>query len=141
MVLWPNFGHCTTTINVWERIGEKHLAHLVGEGACQPDVCNCSVLLIIMFLWFLLASYIVYSIYLCILSFSCCFCESVYLAAWLLHNSKWPVTQYPIPAITILCRMRYSRHKRSWISYSCHNESPRTTFSCHKRSCFAISPQ
>ena len=24
MVLWPNFGHCTTTINVWERIGEKH---------------------------------------------------------------------------------------------------------------------
>ena len=38
MVLWPNFGHCTTTINVWERIGEKHLAQLVGEGACQPDV-------------------------------------------------------------------------------------------------------
>ena len=25
VVLWPNFGHCTTvtTINVWERIGEK----------------------------------------------------------------------------------------------------------------------
>ena len=40
VVLWPNFGHCTTvtvTINVWERIGEKHLAQLVGEGACQPD--------------------------------------------------------------------------------------------------------
>ena len=38
VVLWPNFGHCTTTINVWERIGDKHLAHLVGEGACQPDI-------------------------------------------------------------------------------------------------------
>ena len=40
MVLWPNLGHCTTTvtINVWERIGEKHLAQLVGEGACQPDI-------------------------------------------------------------------------------------------------------
>ena len=40
VVLWPNFGHCTTvtTINVWERIGEKHLAQLVGEGACQPDI-------------------------------------------------------------------------------------------------------
>ena len=37
-VLWPNFGHCTTTIIVWERIGEKHLAQLVGEGACQPDI-------------------------------------------------------------------------------------------------------
>ena len=34
----PIFGHCTTTINVWERIGEKHLAQLVGEGACQPDI-------------------------------------------------------------------------------------------------------
>ena len=33
-----DFGHCTTTINVWERIGEKHLAQLVGEGACQPDI-------------------------------------------------------------------------------------------------------
>ena len=32
------FGHCTTTINVWERIGEKHLAQLVGKGACQPDI-------------------------------------------------------------------------------------------------------
>ena len=32
------FGHCTTTINVWERIGEKHLAQLVGEGTCQPDI-------------------------------------------------------------------------------------------------------
>ena len=32
------FCHCTTTINVWERIGEKHLAQLVGEGACQPDI-------------------------------------------------------------------------------------------------------
>ena len=51
------------------------------------------------------------------------------------------VTQYPIPAITVPGRMRYSRHKRSGISYGCHNvnESPRTTFSCHKRSCFAIS--
>ena len=48
------------------------------------------------------------------------------------------VTQYPIPAITVPGRMRYSRHKRSGISYGCHNESPRT-FSCHKRSCFAIS--
>ena len=38
MVLWPNFGHCTTTINVWERMGEKHLAQLMGEGACQPDI-------------------------------------------------------------------------------------------------------
>ena len=40
LVLWPNSGHCTTTvtINVWERIGEKHLAQLVGEGACQPDI-------------------------------------------------------------------------------------------------------
>ena len=38
VVLWPNFGHCTTKINVWERIGEKHLAQLVGEGACQPDI-------------------------------------------------------------------------------------------------------
>ena len=27
-----------TTVNVWERIGEKHLAQLVGEGACQPDI-------------------------------------------------------------------------------------------------------
>ena len=27
-----------TTINVWERIGEKHLAQLMGEGACQPDI-------------------------------------------------------------------------------------------------------
>ena len=35
--------------------------------------------------------------------------------------------------------MRYSRHKRSGISYGCHNESPRTTCSCHKRSCFATS--
>ena len=38
VVLWPNFGHCTTTINVWERMGEKHLAQLIGEGACQPDI-------------------------------------------------------------------------------------------------------
>ena len=37
--LWPIFGHCTTTtINVWKRIVEKHLAQLVGEGACQPDI-------------------------------------------------------------------------------------------------------
>ena len=27
-----------TTINVWERIGVKHLAQLVGEEACQPDI-------------------------------------------------------------------------------------------------------
>ena len=26
------------TINVWERIGEKHLAQLMGEGTCQPDI-------------------------------------------------------------------------------------------------------
>ena len=32
---WP-LHH--TTINVWERIREKHLAQLVGEGACQPDI-------------------------------------------------------------------------------------------------------
>ena len=30
--------YCITTINVWERIGKKHLAQLVGEGACQPDI-------------------------------------------------------------------------------------------------------
>ena len=23
---------------IWEGIGEKHLAQLVGEGACQPDI-------------------------------------------------------------------------------------------------------
>ena len=38
VVLWPNFGHCTTTINVWERIGEKHLAQLVGEGTCRANI-------------------------------------------------------------------------------------------------------
>ena len=27
-----------TTINVWERIGEKHFAQLMGEGAFQPDI-------------------------------------------------------------------------------------------------------
>ena len=27
-----------TTINVWERMGDKHLAQLVGEGACQSDI-------------------------------------------------------------------------------------------------------
>ena len=34
------FFTCMTTlsINVWERIGEKHLAQLVGERACQPDI-------------------------------------------------------------------------------------------------------
>ena len=26
------------TINVWDRIGEKHLAQLMGEGVCQPDI-------------------------------------------------------------------------------------------------------
>ena len=25
-------------VNVWERIGVKHLAQLVGEEACQPDI-------------------------------------------------------------------------------------------------------
>ena len=34
-VLWPNFGHCITTVNVWERIGEKntlcHLAYSMWE--------------------------------------------------------------------------------------------------------------
>ena len=34
---WSHFGHSTRK-NVWERIGEKHLAQLVGEGACQPDI-------------------------------------------------------------------------------------------------------
>ena len=24
--------------HVWDRIGGKHLAQLVGEGACQPDI-------------------------------------------------------------------------------------------------------
>ena len=35
-----NFCHCTTTvtINVWEKIGKKQLAQLVGEGVCQPDI-------------------------------------------------------------------------------------------------------
>ena len=28
----------TVTINVWERIGKKHLAQLVVEGVCQPDI-------------------------------------------------------------------------------------------------------
>ena len=36
VVLWPKFGYSTTvTVNVWEKIGEKHLAplvYLVGEG-------------------------------------------------------------------------------------------------------------
>ena len=27
-----------TIINVWERIGEKHLAQLVGKEACKPDI-------------------------------------------------------------------------------------------------------
>ena len=31
---WPLHHHK----NVWERIEEKHLAQLVGEGACQPDI-------------------------------------------------------------------------------------------------------
>ena len=31
---WPlhHYNH------VWERIGEEHLAQLMGEGACQPDI-------------------------------------------------------------------------------------------------------
>ena len=32
---WP-LHH--SDFNVWERIGEKHLGQLVGEGACQPDI-------------------------------------------------------------------------------------------------------
>ena len=32
---WP-LHH--SIINVWERMGEKHLAQLVGERACQPDI-------------------------------------------------------------------------------------------------------
>ena len=43
------------------------------------------------------------------------------------------------PIFSTISRMRYSRHKRSGISYGCHNESLRTTFSCHKRSCLATS--
>ena len=27
--IWPNFGHCTTTVNVWERIGEKTLSTIL----------------------------------------------------------------------------------------------------------------
>ena len=33
-----SYGQILTTINVWERIGKKRLAQLVGEGACQPDI-------------------------------------------------------------------------------------------------------
>ena len=33
---WPL--HHYVTINVWESTGEKHLAQLVGEEACQPDI-------------------------------------------------------------------------------------------------------
>ena len=32
VVLWPNFGHCTTTMNVWERVGEKTLSTARGRG-------------------------------------------------------------------------------------------------------------
>ena len=31
-------GAMATTIKVWGRIGEKYLAQLVGEGACQPNI-------------------------------------------------------------------------------------------------------
>ena len=31
---WPLHHY----INVWKRIGEKHLAQLMGEGACRPDI-------------------------------------------------------------------------------------------------------
>ena len=34
---WP-LHHCACMDNVWERIREKHLAQLVREGACQPDI-------------------------------------------------------------------------------------------------------
>ena len=35
----PILSHTlTVTIIVWERIGEKYLAQLMGEGACQPDI-------------------------------------------------------------------------------------------------------
>ena len=35
---WCYGQFLTVTVNVWERIGEKHSAQLVGEGACQPDI-------------------------------------------------------------------------------------------------------
>ena len=31
-------GENIQIFNVWERIGEKHLAQLVGEGECQSDI-------------------------------------------------------------------------------------------------------
>ena len=34
---WP-LHHYNLWGGIWERIGEKHLAQLVGEGACQPDI-------------------------------------------------------------------------------------------------------
>ena len=37
-VFSPILSHTLTVVNVWERIGEKHLAQLMGEGACQPDI-------------------------------------------------------------------------------------------------------
>ena len=33
---WPL--HHSDCDNVWERMGENHLALLVGEGACQPEI-------------------------------------------------------------------------------------------------------
>ena len=37
---WPNFGHCTTTVNVWESIGEYTLStalHILWErGRVSP---------------------------------------------------------------------------------------------------------
>ena len=38
--MWPNSGH-STTVNVWERIGEKHLATsyiACGREVHQPDI-------------------------------------------------------------------------------------------------------
>ena len=41
VVLLPNISHCTTTVNVWERIGEKDLGPLCipcerGGMSCNP---------------------------------------------------------------------------------------------------------
>ena len=81
---------------------------------CMLSVCNCSVLLIIScFCGFYYHPMLFFPFIFVFCLSRVVFCESVYLAAWLLRNSKQPVTQYPIPAITVPGRMRYSRHKRS----------------------------
>ena len=38
VVLWPNFGHCTTTINVWERIGANTWHSLCEKGRVNPII-------------------------------------------------------------------------------------------------------